>query len=251
MGIVPTVLPNNPHDARPASTVRPIRAVLFDFHGTLAQVESPSVSVEHVARELDVTLPPYRATVLGDALGALGWVGSGQPAKVMPYFAQAWAERDLSEIDHREAFIGLAAQTSGAFDGFAEGMYQRLSSPQGWVAYPDTIATLEALRAANLPIALVSNIGFDVRPVAKHLGFDHLIDHWILSYEVRCCKPEPEIFREACLRLEVEPDEALMVGDSFADAAATQLGIRTFLVPHAGPGEPVGLDAVVRLLSRT
>lgn len=207
------------------------------------------MSVEHIAAELELTLPQYRATVLGDALGALGWVGSGQPAKVLPFFAQSWADRDLSEIDHREAFIGLASQTSGAFEGFAEGMYQRLCSPEGWVVYSDTIPTLETLREAEVPVALVSNIGFDVRPVAKHLGFDHLIDHWILSYEVRCCKPEPEIFREACLRLEVEPDEALMVGDSFADAAATQLGIRTYLLPHAGPGEAVGLAAVPGLVS--
>lgn len=244
------MLPDNPHDSESASTVRPIRAVLFDFHGTLAQVEAPKRSVEHVAADLDLTLPEYASTLLGDAIGALGWVGSGQPAKVLPYFAQAWADRDLSEIDHREAFVGLASQTSGAFEGFAEGMYERLCSPEGWVAYPDTIATLEALREARIPVALVSNIGFDVRPVAKYLGFDHLIDHWILSFEVRCCKPEPEIFREACLRLEVDPTEALMVGDSFADAAATQLGIRTFLLPHAGPGEPVGLDAVPRLVSR-
>ncbi|MGH8878297.1 MAG: HAD family hydrolase [Stackebrandtia sp.] len=251
MGIVPCVRPDLPEDTSAESSVRRIRAVLFDFHGTLAQVESPSVSVERAAAAQGVTLPPYRSTVLGDALGALGWVGSGQPAKVLPYFAQAWADRDLSEIDHREAFIGLATQTSGAFDGFAERMYERLCTPEGWVAYPDTVPTLEALAAAGIPIALISNIGFDVRPVAKHLGFGHLIDHWILSYEVRCCKPEPEIFREACLRLEVEPDEALMVGDSFADAAATQLGIRTFLLPHTGPGEPVGLDAVLGLVNRS
>ncbi|HZE38210.1 MAG TPA: HAD-IA family hydrolase [Stackebrandtia sp.] len=240
--------PNEPHDTSPESSFRPITAVLWDFHGTLAQVEPLSRSVEIAADQLGVELPPYRATILADALGALGWVGSGQPAKVTPSFAAAWADRDLTESAHREAFIGLADQTSGAFDGFAEAMYERLIAPDGWVAFRDTIPTLRALRDAKIPTALISNIGFDLRPVIKHLGFDDLIDHWILSYEVGWCKPEPEIFREACLRLEVEPEDVLMVGDQPADAAATALGIRAYLVPHAGPGGDVGLDAVRQLV---
>lgn len=233
------------------SSPRAIKAVLFDFHGTLAQVEPLTRSVELAAQQCQVELPEYRSTVLADALGALGWVGSGQPAKVMPFFAQAWADRDLSDADHREAFIGLASQTSGAFDGFAEAMYRRLCSPEGWIAYRDTVATLEMLRDNQIPVALVSNIGFDLRPVAKHLRIDHLIDQWILSYEVGWAKPEPAIFREACLRLEIEPEEALMVGDTLADAAATELGIRTYLLPHCGPGETIGLAGVRQLVYKS
>lgn len=248
VGIVPNVRPEDSHHERRSSPVRKFKAVLFDFHGTLAQVETLSRSVEVAADACDVTLGEYGATVLADALGALGWVGSGQPPKIMPFFAEAWADRDLSPQDHREAFVGLASQTSCAFEGFAEAMYDRLCSPEGWVAYADTIATLQAVKDAGFPIALVSNIGFDLRPVAKRLGFDDLIDHWILSYEVGWAKPEPAIFREACLQLEVEPEDVLMVGDTMADAAATELGIRTFLLPHTGPGEIVGLSQVCALL---
>ncbi|MGH8795124.1 MAG: HAD-IA family hydrolase [Stackebrandtia sp.] len=221
---------------------------MFDFQGTLAQLESPERSVELAARQCGIELPPYRAVVLGDALGALGWPGSGLPAKVTPSFARAWADRDLSQDAHREAYVALASQTSGAFEGFAEAVYERLREPDGWVAYPDAIPALEALRRDNVPTALVSNIGFDMRPVARHLGFDHLIDHWVLSYEIRRCKPEPVIFREACIRLRVDPEEALMVGDSLDDAAAKELGCRVYLLPHTPPGEAIGLDAVRRLV---
>lgn len=221
---------------------------MFDFHGTVAQVEPLTRSVEFAAASCGVELPEYRSTILADALGALGWVGSGLPAKVLPGFAAAWANRDLTETDHREAFVALASQTSGAFEGFAEAVYKRLCSPEGWVAYPDTIPTLRTLREAGIPIALVSNIGFDLRPVIKHLGFDDLIDHWVLSYEVGWTKPEPAIFREACLRLRTDPEQCLMVGDSLVDAGAKELGCRTYLLPHTGPGEPVGLDVIPRML---
>jgi HAD superfamily hydrolase (TIGR01509 family) len=221
--------------------------VLFDFQGTLAQVEPLTRAIEVAAAARELELPEYRSTVLADALGALGWVGSGVPARVLPSFAQAWADRDLSQADHRAAFLGLASQTSGAFDGFAEALYERLCQPEGWVAYSDTVETLQALRDASIPTALISNVGFDLRPVLKHLGFEHLLDQLVLSFEVGFAKPEPAIFREACLRLEVEPEDVLMVGDSLADAAAIEMGIRTFLVPHTGPGEAIGLDAVRRL----
>ncbi|MFD0559263.1 HAD-IA family hydrolase [Stackebrandtia endophytica] len=221
---------------------------MFDFHGTVAQLEPLPRAVEEAASRCGVELPEYRSTVLADALGALGWVGSGLPPKIQPSFAAAWADRDLTEADHREAFVGLASQTSGAFDGFAEAMYDRLCTPEGWVAYPDTIPTLRALREAGIPVALVSNIGFDIRPVVKHLGFDDLIDHWVLSYEVGWAKPEPAIFREACVRLKTDPEDCLMVGDTLADAGAQELGCPVYLVPQAGPGEVVGLSIVRRML---
>ncbi|GAA4895682.1 HAD superfamily hydrolase (TIGR01509 family)/HAD superfamily hydrolase (TIGR01549 family) [Stackebrandtia albiflava] len=221
---------------------------MLDFHGTLAQLEPLTRSVELAAARCEVELPPYHGTLIADALGALGWPGSGLPPKVLPFFATAWADRDLTEIDHREAFIGLASQTSGAFEGFAEAVYDRLCAPDGWVVYADTLPLLESLRDAGVPVAVVSNIGFDIRPVAKHLGFDHLVDHWVLSYEVGWCKPEPAIFREACVRLKVDPEDCLMVGDTLADAGAKELGCRTYLLPHTGPGEIVGLDAVRRIV---
>lgn len=248
MGIVPFVLSDEPDDDSAACPDQPIQAVLFDFHGTLAQVEPLTRSVEHAAAECGVALAPYQATILADALGALGWMGSGQPAKVLPDFAAAWADRDLSQADHREAFLGMASQTSGAFDGFAEAMYQRMVSPEGWVAHVDAAPTLERLRRLGASTAVITNIGFNLRPVAKQLGFEHLIDSWILSYEVGWCKPDPAIFRHACLSLEVDPESALMVGDSLADAGAKDLGCRTYLLPRADPGEVVGLDGVRRLV---
>ena len=116
------------------------------------------------------------------------------------------------------------------------------------MVYPDTLPTLEALRAAGIPVAMISNIGFDVRAICAELGFGDLIDAYVLSYEVGRCKPDPAIFLRACGLLGVEPEEALMVGDTPADAGAVAAGCRALIVPAAPPGSPSGLGSVLDLL---
>ncbi len=225
-----------------------VDAVLFDFHGTLAQLEPLTRSVSLAAEACGRQLNPLAVTALADAIGAQGWLGSGMEPRVRPHFADAWADRDLDEDAHREAFTALAAQAHGVFDGLAEALYDRLASPEGWVAFADTIATLVSLKAQGYPIALVSNIGFDARPILRRLGIDRFIDEWVLSYEVGYCKPDEKIFYTACHALDVEPSRVLMVGDTMADAGAARIGARCYLVPHAEAGRVVGLDAVLRLV---
>jgi FMN phosphatase YigB (HAD superfamily) len=97
-------------------------------------------------------------------------------------------------------------------------------------------------------VAVVSNVGFDVRPVARALGVDRHVSAYALSYEIGRCKPDPAIFRQACGMLGVAPEEALMVGDTPADAAAVAAGLRAYLVPTAPPGARNGVAAVLRLI---
>ncbi|MEV3936131.1 HAD family hydrolase [Glycomyces sp. NPDC049804] len=225
-----------------------VDAVLFDFQGTLAQVEPLTRSVMLAAEACGRKLDPMAVTALADAIGAQGWVGAGTEARVRPHFADAWADRDLDEDAHREAYTALAEQAHGVFEGLSEALYDRLASPEGWVAYADTVATLVALKAQGYPIALVSNIGFDPRGILRRLGIDRFIDEWILSYEVGFCKPDEKMFYAACHALDVEPSRTLMVGDSMADAGAARIGARCYLVPHAEAGRMVGLEAVLRLV---
>jgi HAD superfamily hydrolase (TIGR01549 family) len=230
-----------------ATVVRPIGAVLFDFHGTLAQLESLDQAVEHAASACGLEDRAEALSALASALLDSGWVGSTRPARIPAALEAAWERRDLTEADHRAAFVGLAEhalRAASSIDGFATAIYERMRSPEGWVAYADTVATLTAVRSAGVPTALVSNIGFDARPILKHLGIDHLLDRVLLSFEVGVMKPDPGIFAEACRQLGVDPVDTLMVGDTDADGAARGVGIRTLLLPHAGPGDVVGLDAV-------
>jgi HAD superfamily hydrolase (TIGR01509 family) len=232
-------------DSRP--TRSPLEAVLFDFHGTLAQVEDPVEWVTAAAGECGVTLERARATVLADRLVTAGRAGGPVPSRVPPHLAEAFADRDLYEHSHRAAYIGLAATVAAGVDGFEEALYGRLLRPDGWVVYADTAGTLTALKEAGIPVAVVSNIGFDIRPLFEAWGFAGLVDAYVLSYEVGRTKPDPAIFLRACGALGVEPERALMVGDTPADAGAVRAGLAALVLPAADPGKSNGLAAVLNL----
>ncbi|TWH70178.1 HAD superfamily hydrolase (TIGR01509 family)/HAD superfamily hydrolase (TIGR01549 family) [Micromonospora olivasterospora] len=226
---------------------RPVEAVLFDFHGTLAQVEEPHEWVLAAARACGVTLERVRATALADRLLTAGRAGGPLPARVPPALAELWADRDLYPHAHRGAYTGLAGTVDAGIDGFADALYERVLVPEGWVPYPDTAATLAALRRGGVKVAVVSNIGFDIRPLFAAWGLDGLIDAYALSYEVGRCKPDPGIFLRACGMLGVDPERALMVGDTAADAGAVRAGCAVLVLPEAEPGRANGLGSVLDL----
>ena len=101
---------------RDASTTspRPIRAVLFDFHGTLAQLEPLPESVRLAAKARGVSLTRGQIADLAAALADVGWVGAGRPVRLPSSLAAAWERRDLSSDAHRRAFVGMAAQVESS-----------------------------------------------------------------------------------------------------------------------------------------
>jgi HAD superfamily hydrolase (TIGR01509 family) len=221
--------------------------VLFDFQGTLAQVEDAVTWVREAAHSCGVELDRLRATVLADRLVTAGRAGGPPPYRVPPHLAELYADRDLDSRAHRAAYTGLAQTVDCRVDGLPEALYERLLSPGGWVAYSDAVPTLKALRSAGVPVAVVSNIGFDIRPITEHLGFADLVDAFVLSYEVGRCKPDPAIFLRACGLLRVDPERALMVGDTPADAGAVMAGCRALIVPAGSPGAANGIGAALDL----
>jgi HAD superfamily hydrolase (TIGR01509 family) len=240
-----------PEDSPPAHLPhqrRPVEAVLFDFHGTIAQVEDAVEWVLAAAAACGAVLNPILATSLADRLVTAGRAGGPKPARVPPHLAEVYADRDLTPHSHRAAYAGLAATVTD-IDGLADALYERLLQPAGWRSYADTVPTLAALHAAAVPVAVVSNIGFDIRPLCDELGFAKYVTSWVLSYELGRCKPDPAIFQYACRTLGVEPEHALMVGDTPADAAAVDAGCRVLVLPSGLPGALNGLDAVLRLVT--
>jgi HAD superfamily hydrolase (TIGR01509 family) len=232
-----------PHHPR-----RQVDAVLFDFHGTLAQVEDPVAWVIAAAASCGAALDRGRATGLADRLVTAGRAGGPVPHRVPPHLAELWADRDLYEHCHRAAYTGLAATVATDVEGLADALYDRLLGPQGWLPYADTESTLRTLHDAGIRVAVVSNIGFDIRPHFAAWGLAGLVDAFVLSYEVGRLKPDPAIFLRACGMLGADPERTLMVGDSAADAGAVQAGCAALVLPAADPGRTNGLDATLALV---
>src|SRR3954468_24671318 len=234
-------------DHPPHRPSRQVDAVLFDFHGTLAQVEDPIQWVQAAAVACGHELDRGKATMLADRLVMAGRAGGPLPTRVPPHLAMDWADRDLYAQSHRAAYTGLAATVATEVEGLANALYKRLLGPEGWLPYADTEPTLRTLHDAGIKVGVVSNIGFDIRPHFAAWGLTGLVDAFALSYEVGRTKPDPAIFLRACGMLGADPERTLMVGDSPAGAGAVQAGCAALVLPAAEPGRFNGLGATLAL----
>ncbi len=202
----------------------------------------PVAWVTAAAADCGVPLDHGRATALADRIATAGGLpGVAKPARIPPQLAEFWADRDLDKHAHRAAFIGLAALVPSDVPGLAEAIYERCETVQCWQPYADALPAMTALYAAGVKIAIVSNIGFDIRPLLDAWGMSALCDAVVLSYEVGCIKPDPKIFWRACSTLGVSPERALMVGDTPADAGAVTAGCSALIVASAQVGGHNGL----------
>lgn len=205
-----------------------MRAVLFDFSGTLASCE---------ARDDWFTGMGLDAAQRADVMDRL----THPTASVTHH---AWEYRDLDPALHREAYLHVL-NNSGLADDHAEELYRRVTDPAEWGVYPDTVSVLKSLRQHGFRTAVVSNIAWDIRPVLAAAE----VDEFVLSFEVGAAKPDTRIFTAALERLGVAADEALMIGDSEEnDGAARQLGCSFALVdPLPIANRPTGLLDALRV----
>jgi HAD superfamily hydrolase (TIGR01509 family) len=218
-----------------------VRAVLFDFSGTLFRLEEDEswFSGMYVdEREVD----GHTQSELMRRMTA----PTGRSVEMTQEAYHAWVNRDLAPHLHREAYLHVLRE-SGLADHHADELYDRLIDPSSWTAYPDTAEVLEGLHGRGLRTAVVSNIAFDVRPAFADLGVADCVDEFVLSFEVGAVKPQPQIFSTALDRLGVAAHDAVMVGDSEeADGGARALGCAFVLVDPLPTSErPDGLRAAL------
>jgi HAD superfamily hydrolase (TIGR01549 family) len=87
---------------------------------------------------------------------------------------------------------------------------------------------LVGIRDSGVKLGLVSNCAPEEVAGWPDCALRPLFDDAVLSYEVGCTKPDPEIYLLACKRLGVEPRHSIFVGDGGSDelAGAARVGMR-------------------------
>lgn len=230
-----------------------IKGCMFDFSGTLMRVESAERWLGAVLAQAGLEVPePERRTYARRLELAGGLPGGAAPRSVPPSLLRLWQERDLSAEYHRAAYTGLARQAGLPWgqDGLYDALYDRHMTPDAWEPYPDAVDVLAELKQRGIPVAVVSNVAWDLRPVLREHGLDRFVDVVVLSYEHEAQKPDPRLFRVACDALRLSPERVAMVGDDpRADAGAAALGCAVHLVDHLPARErPDGLRPVLRLV---
>jgi len=225
-----------------------INGVLFDFSGTLFRVEPTRRWLAGALAECEVTMTAEEITACARALEEAGALPGGHPPREVPQeLAGLWAERDRSAERHRAAYTALARRVPLPEAELYDALYERHMRPEAWQPYPDTRRVLSTLHGRGVRVAVVSNIGWDLRPVLAAHGLDDHVDVCVLSFEHGVQKPDPWIFDKACGALGVRPQETVMVGDApQADGGAVQIGCGFHLVEHLPADErPDGLTPLL------
>lgn len=89
--------------------------------------------------------------------------------------------------------------------------------------YPDALWTLQTLRKTGKKVALVTTSRHDqIDSLLVRHGINGLFDAVVCGDDVTQHKPHPEPLQKALALLGMQPDEAIMVGDSASDIGGAQ-----------------------------
>ncbi|MFJ9135529.1 HAD family hydrolase [Streptomyces sp. NPDC102256] len=225
------------------------KGVLFDFSGTLFRIESAASWLRAALAEAGHELSEEELARTARELESAGALpGGARPTVPVPAHLDAvWAARDRSAAEHRAAFTGLSRLVSLPGPRLHDALYERHMAPAAWTPYADAADVLGTLRERGVAVGVVSNIGWDLRPVFHAHGLDPYVGAYALSYEHGIQKPDPRLFAVACSALGVAPEDTLMVGDDRrADGGAAALGCTVRFVDHLPVADrPDGLRAVL------
>jgi HAD superfamily hydrolase (TIGR01549 family) len=129
---------------------------------------------------------------------------------------------------------GMGGNSDSAYE-CAVAMTRAWEHAEHFEIYEDALPVLGDFRARGLKLGLVSNTGRDLDAFVAHHGLE--VDAALGSGAFGRTKPHPSIFQAVLERLEVEPQDAAMVGDSIEDdiQGAHAAGIeRAFLLDRDG-----------------
>ena len=179
------------------------QAVIFDLDETLVRNQLPAAQVfrEHMTGEL-APVARVADSFLQSLVGKVGPVWSGMggypsvEASLLKIYDDILREHQLS--------LNPAA------------VMQRFTSvsAQHTVLNPGAAPLMEWLKAEQYKVGVLSNGFHCVQwPKVTAHAIEHRVDRVVVSEEVGVHKPDPAVFQFAAVKLEVEPQDCLFVGD--------------------------------------
>lgn len=233
------------------------RAVLLDFGNTLvSEGPPPSRTDEEGARALETHLARR--------------LFEGEAAQVTVTFLRLRREgierarrtnvEQPSLLLLAAAFsaLGLRAPSAADLEAALDAFFAAVDA--GFEIVPGAGEALDALRAADFRLALVSNNTYErlISRALDRFGLRRRLDTFVHSSTFGVRKPDPRIFQAACEALGAEPRDCVHVGDlPLVDVAgARAAGMKAVLArvvpgpPPEAPGDAPEPDAVVEDLRR-
>lgn len=226
-----------------------IRAMLFDFSGTLAHCGDAWWSIElHTAASAALRLlRQQRGLPVTDA--------ELTRADALFNDLHVAARSSAVEISAQDAVASVAAElgVQAPGDALAEAVDAVFRTCLPDVAPADgALETLHGLQGRGLRLGVISNArhGAYVRWALERLGFLAFFQTVVVSADVRLRKPQPAIFLDTCAVLGVAPAQAGYTGDFYPQdmVGARAAGLRSIWLTDEAPDADRPADLVIRRL---
>jgi putative hydrolase of the HAD superfamily len=200
-----------------------IKAVLFDFVGTLVFVKDSVGSV-------------YSQIASG--------YGKFSNAELLDRNFHMLIKKKIpptgGEIEEKKWWKSLVVETfemsncnlGDKLNSIFESIFIEFSKANVWGIYPDVLPVLNELRKRNIKLGLISNFDSRLEIILNQIGIIHFFDCLSYSGKVGFSKPDSRIFQYALKELDSLPEETLYVGDSLDNdyVPANDLNINAYLI---------------------
>lgn len=203
-----------------------ITTVLFDLDGTLLPMDQDAFIKAYFGR-LAMHMAPYGYEK--EKLLKTIWSSTGAMIQ------------NSTGRSNEEVFWACMAKAYGPdiraeepkFDEYYAVGFPKVQSACGYS--PKAAEVIAACKKKGLRLALATNPFFPATATQQRTrwaGLDPADFEWITTYEnSHACKPNPAYYREVLEKLDVAPEQCLMVGnDVDEDMMARQLGLSVFLL---------------------
>lgn len=186
----------------------PIKAILFDLDDTLLDGRKAQNNAIKEFSELFPELKKIETAELTEDWREITFKYYDSYQKGIITFEESRIRR-MRELF---AIVGIHISKKDAKERFE--IYKKLYE-KNWTAFDDAIEVLEVLRK-KYNLGLVTNgDSKQQREKIEKIGVAKYFDQVTISDEVGFAKPDNRIFEITCNKLQVRPEECIMIGDKF------------------------------------
>ena len=204
-----------------------LKAVLFDLDGTLLPMDQKRFMKDYFGR-------------LIRRLAPLGYTPDSFLSSMQAGIA-AMVQNDGSRTNE-EAYWDAYTAVSGKeilnhmplFEDFYANEFDEVAPTCGYT--PKAATVVRSLTARGIRVALATNPLFPRIATQKRIRWAGLTPEDFELYttyeDIGTCKPNPDYYREVLARMDLTPDDCIMVGNDVSEdmMAAAEAGIRGFLL---------------------